>query len=280
MYSKSELTALWRMKDFRPRKRWGQNFLIDKNIKNKIIAAADPKKDDSILEIGPGFGELTQDLALNAKKVRAVERDRKIAEILRSNVLSGFKNIELIAEDILKYKIDGSFNKIVGNLPYYITTPIIEKIIESKSGSCGIFIMVQKEYGERLAAKPGNKNYSSLSCFVQLSMEAVKLFTVTKNCFYPRPEVDSVFLMLKPIKNNIPPGVEKLLLKIIRTAFQKRRKKIINAVSGENRIGMDKELIEKALKVCGIGPNARPENISIKQYRNIAETLYGYKKNR
>jgi len=273
MLTKSELVQLWKKNDFRPKRRLGQNFLIDKNIKNKIIEFINPDVNDKILEIGAGFGEITIDLSERAKKVIAIEKDKKILAILKKEVLKNTRNISLVEGDVLKIDIAEHFNKVVGNLPYYISTAIIEKLFDIKDKKdVEIFIMLQKEYVDRITAKPGGKEYSSISLYVQMHVDVKKLMNIKRTCFYPIPDVDSSFIKL--VKRDISVNVKnkEFLNKIIRSAFQQRRKKIINALSFGGFLA-DKGALENRLKNV-INENARPEDLSLEDYCKIANALW------
>ncbi len=196
MRTKKELCALWKEIDFRAKKSFGQNFLVDSNLKAKILEIAAPVSSDRCLEIGPGFGALTLGLAEKTGSVECVEKDRKIAKVLRERIVAGNSKVVVVEGDILEYNIDSRFTLIIGNLPYSITTPIIEKLMMSARSS-RIFIMVQKEYADRMIARPGEEDYSSLSCFVRFRAEVKKHLNLSKECFFPVPKVESVFLELK-----------------------------------------------------------------------------------
>jgi len=219
--TKNKLLDLWKENDFKPKKRFGQNFLIDKNVKNNIIKSVNPGRKDCILEIGPGFGELTEDLAAKAKSLTVVEKDRVIAGFLRGYLLKEHKNINVVLCDFLDFQIRPGFSKVVGNLPYYVTTPIIERILSASDKIKQAFIMVQKEYADRVTALPGSKAYSSLTCMVQAKADVCQVMTVSKTCFLPQPKVDSVFLKLRIHENpKIKVRDRNLFERIIRMSFQ------------------------------------------------------------
>jgi len=274
MITKKNLVDLWKETGFKASRSMGQNFLVDGNIKNKIISEIDPKKSDRILEIGPGFGELTMDLAERSGEVTAVEKDRRIAAILTGHILKDFgDNVTVVNADILEYDLAGIYTKIVGNLPYYITTPIIEKIFESGTYP-EIFIMVQQEYADRMLAVPGTKDYSSLSCFVQFYAEIMKNIKVSRTCFFPVPKVDSCFLRLKTVRGGrIKVKDAGLLFKIIRSGFNQRRKTLRRSLCGQHIVDMDKEDLAGILKESGFNPDARPEDLSLRDFAVLADKL-------
>lgn len=275
MLTKKELVELWKRYDFRPNKRLGQNFLIDKNVKDKIIKCINPKETDIILEIGAGFAELTVDLAMKAKKVLALEKDKRITRILKYEILKDKGGVEIVESDFLRYTFKGPFDKFVGNLPYYITTPIIEKLLGLKfKKTKEIYIMVQREYADRILANPGTKDYSSLSCFVRQNADIKKLMSINRNCFFPVPKVDSVFLKLSYLDTpKVKVRNEELLFKIIRKAFQQRRKMLLNSLSGKAIKDMDKNTLGSILEDAGIDKNARPEELSLEEFGKIADRM-------
>ncbi|MDD4202797.1 MAG: 16S rRNA (adenine(1518)-N(6)/adenine(1519)-N(6))-dimethyltransferase RsmA [Candidatus Omnitrophica bacterium] len=273
MYTKTQLLEIWGKHDFRAKKSFGQNFLVDKNLIDKLIRAIDIKKSDTVLEIGPGFGEMTEYL-LKAKKVVVVEKDRFLAKFLTTELFKNIQNIKIIEQDFLDFDLNGSYDKIIGNLPYYITTPIIEKLLfetECKQ----IFLMVQKEYADRLLALVGTKTYSSLTCFVNYYAKVEKISIVCKECFFPAPKVDSMFIKIERLKKpQFKVNDEKMFFNIIRKSFQHRRKTISSClkkfVFEDNNIE-----IEKVLNRLGIDPNVRPEELSIQDFASLADSFSG-----
>jgi len=276
MLTKNELKALWQRTGFRPIKRLGQNFLIDKNVKDKILRNLEINPEDTVIEIGPGFGEITFGLAKRAKKVFAVEKDRKIVKILKSNLkLPG--NAALVGGDFLDVDINKLATDkkavIYGNLPYYITSPIIEKVFDSISLIKNIYIVVQKEVADRILARPGSKDIGRLSLYVQYYTEPKAIFTIGKNCFYPAPGVASVFLKLEvPAKKKVQARDEKLFFKIIKTAYSQRRKTILNSLSGT---GIKKEALACLLQNAEINPHARPETLSLEDFARLSNQFKG-----
>lgn len=275
MLTKRELLELWNRYNFRPNKRLGQNFLVDKNIKEKIVHYINPNINDTILEIGAGFGELTLDLARKAKKIIAVEKDRRIIDIFKKELLGACENIELVESDFLKIPINAGFTKYVGNLPYFITTPIIEKLLEPEvKAGADIYIMVQREYALRMLSGPGTKDYSSLSLFVRFHTEAEKLMTVARSCFFPVPNVDSIFLRLRRLSEpRIKVRSDDLFFKIIRCAFNKRRKTVLNSLSAMPLDNINKNSVRAVLEKAGIDERTRPEDLSLEEFARLADAF-------
>lgn len=267
--------------DFHFRKKFGQNFLIDAGILSKIIDGAMVTKQDMVLEIGPGIGTMTQYLAEAARKVIAVEIDEHLLPIL-GETLQGYDNVSVIHADILKMDIvrlvneenDGKPIKVVANLPYYITTPIIMGLFESGVPADNITIMVQKEVATRMKAGPGTKDYGALSLAVQYYAKPEIVAKVPSQCFMPRPNVDSMVIRLTKYKT--PPIAvkdEALMFKIIRAAFNQRRKTLINALSNSGDIHSSKEEMLKALKVIGVPPTIRGEALTLEQFGALTDLL-------
>ena len=275
MLTKSQLKDIFARYDFSPLKRLGENYLIDANIKDKIIAASRVSKDDTVLEIGPGLGGLTFDLARTGADIFAVEKDKKACRILKVLAREEFPNLKIFNEDILKFNL-GNYTfmkkiKVVGNLPYYITTPIIELIISNRSVIESAVVMVQREVAGRILAKPGSKDYSSFSLFVQFYTRPYNIYTVKRTCFYPSPDVDSAIVRLDILEK--PPVTitdEGLLFRIIRGAFNQRRKSIINSLSREAVLGISKEKLTEILNRAGVDPASRPEDLNITDFAKIA----------
>lgn len=274
MLTKSELLTLWGEYNFRPVKRLGQNFLIDKNIKDKILRNVNLAKDDTVIEIGPGFGELTSGLADIAKEVFAVEKDRNIARILK-NALELPRNATVVEQDFLGMDIKriaaGKKVVIYGNLPYYITTPIIEKIISNSDSIKTAYLVIQKEVAERILATPGSKDIGRLSLYAQYYTEPIKMFKITKGAFYPAPKVDSTFLRLG-IRRTPKTRVrdEALFFKIIKKAYAQRRKTILSALAGDI---LTKDKLLKLLRNVKIDPRARAEELSLEDFTRLANSL-------
>lgn len=267
-----------------PAKRLGQNFLIDTNIREKIIGAIGVHKDDVIFEIGPGLGALTGELCKRAKKVIAIEKDRRLYEFLLQSCK--FSNLELIHGDILRYDFGADRKvKIAGNLPYYISSPILTHLLEAKRVIDMIFITVQREFAERLLARPGRKAYGAISCFVQFYSEPEFLFTIKKNSFYPSPKVDSAFLKIRIRNKGLYPikGIsdkpcltgEEKLFKIIRASFSKRRKTMLNALHSSG-IYASKSGLLRVFEIARIDPGRRPETLTLEEFASLANVTGDY----
>lgn len=261
----------------KPKKSLGQNFLFDKNIQKKIVLTSDLNKDDIVLEIGAGFGDLTKQIALVAKKVYALEIDKRLFESLEENLKSQ-ANCQILKEDILKFDL-GKFLlkkrikqkiKVIGNIPYYISSPIIEHLIKYRQKITAVCLTVQKEFGRRVCAASGSKEYSSFSCFVQYYAQSKIIFEIKKGSFSPAPKVDSCFLSLK-FRDN--PAVcvndEKMFFKLIRTAFNQRRKTLRNSLRGF----IAKDKLEDILNSLNIDINTRPEELSLEQFAKLAKKI-------
>ena len=265
------------MERFKPRKWWGQNFLVDHNIARKIISCAELSRKDIVLEIGAGKGILTTKIAPQVKKVIAVEIDKKLCNFLRET-LGNYKNVEIIEGDFLKLDISRHLGsslrssvKVIANLPYYITSPIIAKLLNMKKWSEATF-MLQKEVGERITASPGGKDYGSLSILVQYHCDVEKQFNVSRNVFRPKPDVDSIVIKFKLLKRpRIRVKDEKLFFEIVHGAFSQRRKKLSNSIS--NGLNIDKHQLEGLLGRLNISPARRAETLSIEEFATISNSL-------
>lgn len=250
-----------------PNKKLGQNFLIDEQALNKI--AEDVKEDDTIIEIGPGLGTLTNILLEKAKKVIAVELDPKMCEILKSRFIA-YNNIEIINEDILKLDMDKLVPKakVVANLPYYITTSIITQLL--KTNIKDITVLIQKEVAERICSKPGEKEAGAITYFVNYYADSKIVGNVGKECFIPSPKVDSSIVNITKLdKPRVEVNNEDLFFKIIKENFTKRRKTILNSLSSI----IDKEKLKMILQELDISENIRGEELSIKQYADITNKI-------
>lgn len=263
-------------------KKYGQNFLIDSNILEKIIDAAGIDQDDCVLEIGPGIGTMTQYLCENAREVVAVEIDKKLIPILEQDTLSAYDNITIINDDILKVDINaivqernnGKPIKVVANLPYYITTPIIMGLFESHVPLRSITIMVQKEVAERMQVGPGTKDYGALSLAVQYYARPEVMMTVSAGCFMPRPSVDSAVIKLTRHEN--PPVTvsdEKLMFDIIRASFNQRRKTLVNGLGNAAGLNLVKEQVSAALERMGLSSTIRGETLTLEEFARLADLL-------
>ena len=263
-------------------KKYGQNFLIDENVVRKIVREAGVTKDDFVLEIGPGIGTMTQILCEEAREVVAVEIDKKLIPILENDTLSYYNNVTVINEDVLKLdivKLAAEHNnskpiKVVANLPYYITTPIVMGLFESKVPLDSITIMVQKEVADRMQVGPGTKDYGALSLAVQYYAKPQVVLTVPASCFMPRPNVDSAVIKLERYKE--PPvkaDNEKLMFGIIRASFNQRRKTMTNSVCGCAELGITKEKLIEALEECNLSPTVRGEALTLEQFAKLSNIL-------
>lgn len=267
--------------NFMFQKRFGQNFLIDSNILDKIIQGASLTHEDVVIEIGPGIGSLTQVLAEKAKKVIAIEIDKKLIPILEQT-LDGYSNITIINEDILKIDLmnlvelynNGKPIKVIANLPYYITTPIIMGLFEDLIPLESITVMVQKEVADRMQARPGTKDYGALSIAVQYYSDPIIVTHVGPSCFIPAPKVgSSVICLKKHIKAPIDEKLEKLLFKIIKAAFSQRRKTLVNCMTNEGSLPFTKEKVCLSLEKMNLDVRIRGEALTLEQFIQLTKTL-------
>lgn len=266
---------------FNFQKKFGQNFLIDTHVLDKIIDASGVTEDDFVLEIGPGIGTMTQYLCERAREVVAVEIDKNLIPIL-SDTLKNYSNVTVINEDILKLDIcklaeeknQGKPIKVVANLPYYITTPIIMGLFESHVPIDSITIMVQKEVAERMQEKPGSKEYGALSLAVQYYAKPEIVANVPPNCFMPRPNVGSAVIRLT--RHEKPPVEvedEKLMFRIIRASFNQRRKTLANGLNNSPEIHLPKEVIQESIVSLGVPENIRGEALSLEQFAELSNEV-------
>lgn len=271
--------------NFAFQKRFGQNFLIDTHVLEKIIAASQITKDDFVLEIGPGIGTMTQYLAEYAREVTAVEIDNTLISILK-DTLKDWDNVTVINDDILKVDIrklaleknGGRPIKVVANLPYYITTPIIMGLFENQVPIDSITIMVQKEVADRMQVGPGTKDYGALSLAVQYYARPEIVANVPPNCFMPRPKVGSAVIRLERYeKPPVQVTDEKLMFRIIRASFNQRRKTLVNGLKNSQELSYSREEIEEVLNTCGIPLNIRGEALTLAEFAEIANA-FGEKK--
>lgn len=267
--------------NFHIQKKFGQNFLIDPNILTRIVEAAEISKEDCVLEIGPGIGTMTQYLAEQAGRVVAVEIDKSLLPILEET-LAGYDNVTLINADILKVDINriieeenqGRPVKVVANLPYYITTPIIMGLFESHVPLQSVTVMVQKEVADRMQVGPGTKDYGALSLAVQYYAKPEIVANVPPNCFIPRPNVGSAVIRLTRYQE--PPVQvenEARLFALIRAAFNQRRKTLVNGLSNAPGLGVTKEQAAEALEHLGLSPTIRGEALTLEQFACLAGEL-------
>ena len=273
-YSPKKMQEMLLNNGFNLKKKFGQNFIIDENIIKNIILKSEIDKETLVIEIGPGAGSLTYGLAKNAKNVICYEIDTTLEQILKEN-LKDFDNVDVfykdflqanVAEDLKKY--DYSKLYVVANLPYYITTPIIMKLIDDKIDVDKIVIMVQKEVGDRFKAVPGSKDYSSLSIFLKYYFEVSKIMDVSKNIFLPKPNVDSIVVAFTKQKSKIYVKNEELFFKLVRDSFKQKRKTIRNNLKDYNL-----DIIGNILEKNGLDLTIRAEQVSIEIFADIANNL-------
>lgn len=274
LYSPKIVKEITDLYSFRFSKSLGQNFLVDKNFVDKIVDAADVSG-ENVIEIGPGIGTITYEMAKVAKKVVAIEIDDSLIPIIEEN-MEEFDNFDLIHEDILKADLekivaeefDGESFKVVSNLPYYITTPIIEKLVTSNLPCTDMTIMVQKEVADRMLATEKDKEYSSLSVFVKYYSDAKKVTNVPKSVFMPQPKIDSTVLKLE-LRKYTDDVDEAKLFSLIHAGFNKRRKTILNSLSD----AVEKDKLRLAFEKLGIKGNLRAENLSLDDFINLAKII-------
>lgn len=269
---------------FNFQKKYGQNFLIDTHVLEKIIAASEIGPDDFVLEIGPGIGTMTQYLCEAAREAAAVEIDRNLIPVLE-DTLSAYKNVEIIHADILKLDIadfiqrknHGKPIKVVANLPYYITTPIVMGLLEGRLPIQSITIMVQKEVAERMQAKAGGKDYGALSLAVQYYAKAKIVANVPPNCFMPRPKVGSAVIRLT---RHAAPLVhtedEALMFRIIRASFNQRRKTLANGIANAGILPLTKEQIQEGINKLGVSANIRGEKLTLEQFAKLSNIFTSF----
>lgn len=273
-YSPKKISQLLEENGFHLKKMYGQNFIIDENIIDSIIQKSNILEDSLVIEIGPGAGSLTNKLATVAKQVLCYEIDHSLDCVLNT-VLSDITNVDIIYQDFLKSNVREDIQKysyhnlyVVANLPYYITTPIIMKLIEDKIPVNKIVVMVQKEVGDRFKAKPGSKDYGSLSIFLQYYFDIEKLLDVSKNVFLPKPNVDSIVVSFEKRKNKLEVKNEELFFQLVKDSFVQKRKTLRN-----NLKNYDLNKIEEILKKYGYDLSVRAENLSIEVFVEMANNL-------
>ena len=276
-------TDLIKKYDFPVQKKYGQNFLTDSGVLESVVSAARITKEDTVLEIGPGMGSLTAYLLNAAKKVIAVEVDKMLIPILEET-LAGADNLVLINDDILKTDLDGLLEKeapgkkvkVAANLPYYITTPVVMELLENHSNLESITVMVQKEVAQRMCTGPGSKSYGALSLAVQYYSKPEIVLNVSKNCFVPRPDVDSAVIRLdiyEPDKRPVKTADPEKMFKIIRAAFGQRRKTLSNAISNAADLSYTREDAVKALEEMGLSQSIRGEALALEDFAKLAELI-------
>lgn len=269
--------------EFAFQKKFGQNFLIDGHVLDKIIAAAEVTKEDCVVEIGPGIGTLTQYLAEAARNVISIEIDKMLIPILQET-LADYDNVTVIHQDVLKTDLwelvrehnEGRPVKVVANLPYYITTPIIMNLFESRLPVSSVTVMVQKEVAQRMQAGPGTKDYGALSLAVQYFAVPYIAANVPPNCFMPRPRVGSAVIRLT--RHEKPPvevADEQAMFQIIRASFNQRRKTLVNSLHNSPQISKTKEEILRALEQMGLPQTVRGEALTLEQFAALTNLLYG-----
>lgn len=278
----SAVRKLMEKYNFRCRKSMGQNFLVDANIVNKIISSAMLDKTDTVVEIGPGLGVITRAAALEAGNVVSLELDRDLLPILE-DTLQGLDNVYIVAGDAMEADLDGAVSsrtghsgtyKLIANLPYYITTPLIMRLLKGQFKISLYIIMVQQEVAERMAALPGGKEYGALSVAVQYYTEARYLFRVPRTVFIPRPEVDSaVVRLVRRSKPAVEVPDESLFFKIVRGSFGQRRKTILNAL-GAAFSNIPREKLKELLLAAGIDPGRRGETLGLTEFAEITREIY------
>lgn len=266
---------------FNFQKKFGQNFLIDTTVLDRIISSAEITKEDCVLEIGPGIGTMTQYLAEAAREVTAVEIDRNLIPILK-DTLSGYDNVNVINEDILKVDIcrlaqeknGGRPIKVVANLPYYITTPIIMGLFESHVPLDSITIMVQKEVADRMQVGPGTKDYGALSLAVQYYAQPYIVANVPPNCFMPRPKVGSAVIRLtRYAQPPVQVDDEKKMFRLVRASFNQRRKTLVNGLNNSPEVHATREAVLAALEQMGLSPTVRGEVLTLEQFAQLSNLL-------
>lgn len=272
----TKLRELWLEHGFRPEKSLGQNFLMDKNVRDKLVDAYSLEEDETVLEIGPGFGVMSLEAAKRCKRLYAVEKDERIYSIM-SPFFREAGNITIFNDDILKTDIcalakDAGSIKVIGNIPYCISTPIMERLILQRKCIKSAFLVIQDELAVRIVSPPGSRDFGSISCYVQYYTSVKKVFKITKNCFFPKPVVDSCLLRMDFLKEpSVKVKDETLFFDIIHKAFSERRKQIVNPLSSESFLGMDKQAWAALLEGCGVAPTSRAEGLSLADYGRIAD---------
>lgn len=271
--------------EFNFKKNFGQNFLVDERVLDKIVNAADINENDLVIEVGPGIGTLTQAMAKRAGKVVSVEIDKTLVPIL-GELLEGYNNVEIINEDILKVDINeiiarypGMSVKMAANLPYNITTPIIMGILEKHIPMESLTVMIQKEVAYRMNAKPSTKDYGSLSLVTQYYCEPYLVANVPQNCFMPRPNVDSAVIRLNILKEpKVKVSDEQFMFDFIKAAFSQRRKTLVNCIFSSGLTKLNKEELGKVLNELGYDERVRGESLTLEDYGVLSEKFRSFKK--
>lgn len=271
--------------EFNFKKNFGQNFLVDERVLDKIVSAADINENDLVIEVGPGIGTLTQAMAKKAGKVVSVEIDKTLVPIL-GELLADYDNIEIINEDILKVDINeliehhnGMNVKMAANLPYNITTPIIMNILEKHIPMESLTVMIQKEVAYRMNAKPSTKDYGSLSLVTQYYCEPYLVANVPQNCFMPRPNVDSAVIKLTILKEpRVNVKNEQFMFDFIKAAFSQRRKTLVNCIFSNGMLRLNKEELGKVLNELGYDERVRGESLTLEDYAKISDKMFEFRK--
>ena len=267
--------------NFSFQKKFGQNFLIDRLVLDKIVRAAEITKEDVVLEVGPGIGTLTQCLCENARYCIAVEIDKNLIPILENDTLASYDNVEIVNDDILKTdlnvllaKTGAKSFKVVANLPYYITTPVIMGLLEKNAPIDSMTVMVQKEVALRMQAGPGSKDYGALSLAIAYYAEPYLAANVPPNCFMPRPNVGSAVIRLKLHEEKpVNPKNESFMFKVIRASFNQRRKTLVNGLKNSQETQIPREKSEEALRAMGLDANIRGEQLTLEDFARLSDLL-------
>ncbi|MCS6936626.1 MAG: 16S rRNA (adenine(1518)-N(6)/adenine(1519)-N(6))-dimethyltransferase RsmA [Candidatus Bipolaricaulota bacterium] len=270
----SVVRALLARHKIRLRKRWGQNFLIDAHVLEKIVSFAQINSDDTVLEIGAGIGTLTQKLAERAARVIAVEIDARLIPLLREH-LRAHSHTEILCQDFLEFDLKSlpSQTKVVGNLPYYITAPILEKLIEAHKHLHSALVMVQLEVAEKLSALVGTRDASAITVFAQAFADVEYLTKVSKHCFFPKPEVDSALVRLGFLRQPRFQAPEDLFFKVVRASFNLRRKTLLQALSQSPWLALPRDSVRAALEKAAIDPQRRGETLSLEEFDRLAQQI-------
>lgn len=262
---------------FKFKKGFGQNFLCDEEIVNNIILNSGINKDTSVIEIGPGFGSLTQSLLKYAKKVTSIEIDSSLIPVLE-DLFSSYDNFNLINCDVLKFDLNSIIDDntvLVANLPYYITTPILTYLLEGRYNLKSITVMVQKEVAKRLVALPGTKDYGAITCLVDYYSDAKIVVDVPKDSFIPAPNVDSAVVKLDILKEpRVNPKSEKNMFKLIKASFNQRRKTFLNGIANSKKTSLSKSELENVILSLGYDINLRGETLSVEDFAKISDEIF------
>ena len=257
-----------------------QHLLVDENIQRKLVSAVNPKAGETILEIGPGLGAITELLLKSGARVVAVEQDRRFVEILKGELETDFDHLKLVHGDILKISLDrfvsrGSHLKVVGNIPYYITSPILLYLIKHRRVVDSAYLMMQREIADRIFAQPGTKAYGRLSLLVRYYADVRRAFEISRHCFSPEPKVDSSFIELV-FRRKLPESIdEDALFTLIKFGFATRRKRLLNALTDGFRGKVDKQKLKDILNEAGFSENVRAEELMLKDFMRLAVALRG-----